>query len=639
MNNLRDAAKKYAERGVPVFPTKPGSKEPACLHGFHDATVDLGQIDAWWSENPDYNIAFSPHDIGLSVVDLDGPEGESAWLEAQLVHEFAPDTWEVRTPRGRHLYFKGELPPTQAIIGKHIDTRGRGSYALLAPSVIDGRNGKGPETWGTYVTGGGALAAVPDWIMPVISASRKEKAIAAVDELDMPGNIDRARTQLMAYVATGNTASEGEMGDKLTYVIACEMLSLGLSPDKAQEVIEEIWNPACQPPWASDELRVKIDNAARYAQNEAGSWATEPEEKVFGAAVDAYLATLPPARPSRFRPLSEDEQDHLPEPTWLLPDLLPDDSTVMLYGPSGSYKSFLALDIALTLASGIAGFGACERPACDVVYVSGEGSRSIARKRRPAWRAARGVEGGIKFHLVPDMPWIADPTMMAEMIREIQALKVCPRLIVLDTLARAMTGMDESFAKDAGATIAAVEFLKRTFGCSVMVVHHTGKDESRGARGSSALLAGFDATYEVKRLKGRAVEVWNRKQKDAEERATPWTFEGKEVGPSLVFFATDPSRHDELSGKANVSPKGVARALGELGAVDAEHCVSSHVLASVLIPEKQDDAPEARAETLDALAKELVAQSRGRLAVFATGRGPGLRWSTISAPAPSPAGP
>jgi hypothetical protein len=633
MPSLKAAALNYAKQGVPVFPCHPGTKTPACPHGFKDATTDAETVAAWWDENPEYNPAFSPHEVGLGVIDLDGPDGETAWAEAQLAHGLAPETWEVKTPRGRHLYFKGEVPPTQGNIGQHIDTRGVGSYALLPPSVIDQRNGKGPETWGDYRRAGGKVAAMPDWILPAIQASRKDRKTAALDELDLPANIDRARTMLRAYVDAGTVAQEGEYGDKTTYVVACDLLGLGLTPETAFDLMSELWNPACDPPWSDDELQTKIENASRYAQNEAGAWAVEPASDVFGGALDKLAPTLTQARQnSKYRPLTEAEQDSLPEPTWLLPDVIPAESTVLWYGPSGSYKSFLALDMAFTLASGVAGWESPEREPMDVVYISGEGARSIARKRRPAWRIARGIDGPMRFHLIPDMPWLGRPEMVAEMVEAIKAAGVTPRLIVLDTLARAMVGMDEQSARDAGLFVEACEFLKRVFGCTVMAVHHTGKDESRGARGSSALLGGFDATYEVKAHKVRkAVEVWNRKQKDAEERAKPWTFEGRDVGGSLVFFGTDGARHQELTGAANVAPRAIARTLIDLKATTPEKAVTTMVLASTLLPPNADETADARQESVDSLARELKSLARTRLSVFVTGRGEGLRWSAISA--------
>lgn len=155
--NLRSKAREQARKGMKVFPCLAGQKRPASTHGHKDATADPAQIESWWSKEP-YNIAFCPNDMGWCVIDIDGPEGEAAWTALQVEHGRAPETYEVRTASGvgRHLYFKGSLPPTVGKLAAQIDTRGIGSYVLLPPSVVNG---------GEYVTTKNVpLAPLPKWI-------------------------------------------------------------------------------------------------------------------------------------------------------------------------------------------------------------------------------------------------------------------------------------------------------------------------------------------------------------------------------------------------------------------------------------------------------------------------------------------
>lgn len=618
---LHEAARTYAAAGTPVFPCHPDTKTPATDHGFHDASADLAQIDAWWSENPAYNIAFSPHTVGLGVVDIDGAAGEAAWLDLSIVKGEPPATYEVGTPRGgRHLYYRGELRGTQSILGPHIDTRGRGSYALLPPSTFEGKP--------YIVLENRQYADVPEWIPNALADAQKAKTKAAGFELDLPTNVSRAASLLRQYVAAGKVAVEGEMGDGLTYQTACEVLNLGLSEERALDLIDTEWNPHCLPPWSRDDLAAKVSNAAAYAQNEPGAWATAPASEVFGPTLDKLgLTSDEPGRRSRFHLYSEDEQDAMQEPTWLFPDLLPAESTAMLYGASGGYKSFLALDLALTLASGIEGFGAPAREPQAVVYVAAEGPRSVSRYRRPAWRLARGVEGPLPFHLVTDMPLVGVPQMLGEFIDEIKRTGVKPKLIVLDTLARAMAGLNENDAKDAGQFIEAAEALKREFGCSVLVVHHTGKEEGRGARGSSALLAGFDAAIEVKATREtKAVALWPRKQKDADLRAKPWMFEGKELAGTLVFFPVDAAAYRTLTNGDDVlAGSKIGAALAELGA-RGENMVTTRALAHAMTPHEDGMTDEMHAEAVSRTEKALRPRRHGTGEAYAVGDGQALRW-------------
>ena len=83
-------------------------------------------------------------------------------------------------------------------------------------------------------------------------------------------------------------------------------------------------------------------------------------------------------------------------------------------------------------------------------------------------------------------------------IAEEAAAKGLPmRWVIIDTLARAMAGMEENSAKDMGAAIAGMETISSALDCAVTVIHHSGKDTSRGERGSNSLRGAAEASIEV----------------------------------------------------------------------------------------------------------------------------------------------
>jgi len=129
----------WAEAGIPVFPCVVNGKTPATPHGFKDRTTLRDRIDLYWS-NEDFNLAIVPEDLGCFVVDIDNKHnGLELWQN--LIHDkFAPPTRTIVTPSGGlHLYFRGSLPPSAGRCGKGIDIRGRGSYVLIPPSIVSGR--------------------------------------------------------------------------------------------------------------------------------------------------------------------------------------------------------------------------------------------------------------------------------------------------------------------------------------------------------------------------------------------------------------------------------------------------------------------------------------------------------------------
>ena len=597
--SLLDAALAWAGAGFFVFPCAPDAKTPATANGHLAATTDAEQIRAWWSANPNYNIGVVPGRSGMAVLDIDPPLGAASLARLEVTNGPLPATMTIRTPRGGlHYWFEADWPPTASKLGDKIDTRGRSSYVLVPPSIVKGN---------PYVLEANHNIAVgPQWIEQ--SCARADSHVSASDvDLDQPGNIARARSLLTGYVASGHVAVEGNGGDNRTYAVCCEVLNLGLSADKALELIDEIWNPHCQPAWERSELEAKVLNASEYAQNDVGAWAVAPAEDVF----QEFAKSLPSQTSvrSRFHPLTETEQDALADPTWLLPNLIPDEAIVLMYGPSGEYKSFLALDMALHLAANTEGYGRTVdgSTVTPVVYIAAEGARAIVRKRRPAWRIAHGIDKALPFYAIDAMPLVARGDEVIELIQAIKARSIAPRLVIVDTLARALAGLNENDAKDAGILVEAVECIKRAFGCSVLVLHHTGKEEAKGARGSSALFAGFDTVLSVSAHKqSKCVELRVRKQKDADEAEDPWFYQGQMVGPSLVFHNISRDEYKSATAEDDQFARAkVGALLRRLGAVGQEHGVPTRVLATEFIEgHASDDALAPIVKKLNRLAKD-----------------------------------
>jgi hypothetical protein len=132
-----------------IFPIVPGGKAPLTDNGFHAATDDPAQIEAWRARWPDCNWAVACGESGLTVVDIDGPDGEAAWEEFQIENGYAPATLEVRTTRpegGRHLYFKSGAKWPKNPFSKYVDIQSAGSYVLLPGARIEGRPGRSEVT-------------------------------------------------------------------------------------------------------------------------------------------------------------------------------------------------------------------------------------------------------------------------------------------------------------------------------------------------------------------------------------------------------------------------------------------------------------------------------------------------------------
>ncbi len=290
-----------------------------------------------------------------------------------------------------------------------------------------------------------------------------------------------------------------------------------------------------------DSLHADRDDAVTIATlrrrlNEAGADIAPPDA---AEDFDVWDEVEPTEERSRWNFLSLDDVESLPPPRWLVPGVLTEGSLAAIYGAPESGKSFLAVDMSMAIAGGMDWHGRqVERGG--VLYIAAEGAPGLGKRFR-AWKMDRCAQGRrFDLHLMRD-----DLNLAAEKDGGVRAFVQAVsdelgslRLIVIDTLNQTASGADENSAKDMGRYIASMKLLRNVTGAAVVVVHHSGKDLSKGMRGSTALLGAMDTTVEVERhTDGHSIKVTVKKQKDA-EREPPMRFNMEKVGDSLVLRPT-----------------------------------------------------------------------------------------------------
>ena len=572
-------------KGCNLFPCAPLGKTPATKEGWHIASNDPAQIAEWRHINPEFNWALATGKSGLFVIDVDpnGLDWWSALLERdEAVREAVEAAFQVRTPRGGlHIYFKGEGPSTASRIAEGIDTRGgimregkivSGGYVLLPGSRTD----KGAYT----VLSEGSINPLPDCIRALVPERKKTDTLGLTKnpDMDQPRNVAWAQDLIKNYVASGRVAVEGKGGDNLTFQVCASILDKAISPGLCFELLWEHWNPHCQPPWDDWELETKVRNAVNHGEDTQGG------VKGFQANTDAFASFAgqefePPAAPiDRERDKLQwlhTYADNVQDPTWLIPGILPAAGVGMIYGESGSYKSFLALDMALSLAFGVAGQWGAPPVKNDVLFLAGEGPVATAKKRWPAWMEWQDIKArdDHRFIVKDRVPFYTDSDAWEHIKADLAELNAKPALIVIDTLTRLITGLDENSAKDASMITNFMEQLARYYECFVLAIHHTGKDQNKGARGSSAFYANMDTVLSTK-LKIGGTEFRVRKQKDADVSDDIHYFAVKEIGASIVLERTaslaDKTQKTNGSRYAWASLEEVLRTLEGLGGETSE---------------------------------------------------------------------
>lgn len=194
----------------------------------------------------------------------------------------------------------------------------------------------------------------------------------------------------------------------------------------------------------------------------------------------------------RWRFLSLTDLENLPRPKPLIANTFDQDALVLLAGYWGTYKSFVALDWAASIATGTT-WNTREVLQQSVLYIAGEGLHGI-KQRLKAWQHDRGVKiPDDAFHLMPDFFQLLDNGDLNELISYIKDRNY--KFVVLDTLSRALGGNDENSNAIMASVIAAGDRIREaTHGGTVMIVHHTGKNKDV-VRGGVALEAGVDCVY------------------------------------------------------------------------------------------------------------------------------------------------
>lgn len=254
------------------------------------------------------------------------------------------------------------------------------------------------------------------------------------------------------------------------------------------------------PGFTVDQTRAEVAKAIEGARRK---WSVPDVDPVLSAS------------PKETALLSLAELLALPPPVWLVHGLVPEKSLVVPYGPPKSGKTFVILSLGLHIAAGRDWFGHPVQQGA-VVYIAGEGTGGLSNRIKAMLA---------HYEIGPETPfWTVRRTVNFTVAAEVNGLETAIRqaignmplrLLVVDTLARAMPGADENSAQEVGAVIAAADYLKDNLACTVALIHHSGKDATRGARGTSALRGAWDAAFEIT-VSGKQTILTVVDQKEAE---------------------------------------------------------------------------------------------------------------------------
>lgn len=165
-------------------------------------------------------------------------------------------------------------------------------------------------------------------------------------------------------------------------------------------------------------------------------------------------------------------------------------------GASMSGKGFLFIDLMAVLAESGYWFGR-RVDKVPVIYVCLEGAGGL-HKRIRAWERKNGRKYP-DIGIITESFDLRDSAQVAALIAAIRGAGYAPGIVVIDTLNQASPGTEENSSRDMGELIAALQKIQAALSGLVLIIHHLGKDATRGPRGHSSFLAALDACIEVRR--------------------------------------------------------------------------------------------------------------------------------------------
>lgn len=319
--------------------------------------------------------------------------------------------------------------------------------------------------------------------------------------------------------------------------------------------------------------RGKESDAEIIAREVQGAWVEMPASSPANydandyeaeCGSDALAGLLRGARtpPMRYRLQSVDDLLSAPPLKWMVQGVLPASGFAAVYGPSGSGKSFLVLDLCAAVADGLEWFGR-RVSAAPVTYVCLEGESGLGKRAR-AWTQHHDRDLPAQLRFVTQ----AVDLRSAEDIEDLSAAVINAAgrggLLVIDTLNRASPGADENSSADMGEIIEACKRLQQRIDGMVLLVHHSGKQAASGLRGHSSLHAALDAAIEVSRTEGQREWAVIKSKDDADGARTSFTLKVVDLGIAddgepVTSCVVDPA--DAVAHRAPKQPAGATQQL------------------------------------------------------------------------------
>lgn len=495
--SISDAAAFLAQEW-PVFPT--AGKVPL-VKWRERASRDPAAVRAMFSPDATgIGVPMGP-DAGVFLVDLDGADGLE-WLAANR-HRLPP-TRLHRTPSGGlHLLFNWPARMIRNSVRKiapGVDIRGQGGFAVF------------PPTTGYTIEDDAMPADAPAWLLDAIDPPAAPKAAITYTAPSTRIPDRYAEAALDGECRAVASAAEGGRNHRLN-IAAVKLGSLVAAGALSEATVrQELRRAALHAGLDPRETDLTIQSGLTFGLTQPRAVPERQERIPHQAPAIVANGAIGTDNPTQLK--DTPAAPGLPLVYWhdikpaiagadFVEGLLIEGAMTVVYGPSNCGKTFFCTDLAIHVATGRKWRGREIDPG-GVIYCALEGAHGISN-RVAAFRKRHGLEGvEVPFAIIPVTLDLLDPeadtNRLIDAIQAASAEMGCKvKLVVLDTLSRAMSGGNENSPEDMGALVSNGDRIRQVTGSHVLWVHHSGKDQAQGARGHSLLRAATDTEIEISR--------------------------------------------------------------------------------------------------------------------------------------------
>ena len=511
MDTLLESALELWRSGFSVIPIQPGGKRPLVpWTEYQSRRPTEEEIRRWWQQYPNANIGIVTGKVsGIVVIDLDPDKDDDE--SGAGIYEQAPTDFIAKTGRGGyHFYYRYpedvDHIPNRVGLLPGVDVRADGGYVVAPPSAHS--SGRLYE-W----TRRGELGRLPPYLVGLLTSHTPA-------ERDGGDGNSKWLSDLLAGV------EEGQRNDACARLCGY-LIGKGIPKDVVLTIARR-WNEKNHPPLPDHEVAATVESVYKTACRRGTVSQNQPQDGGTGRV------SISPFSVVNIREYMVHHGNN--QVSWLVQDWLPEATIGFVVAPPGSYKTWLAFDIAVSVATGVPFLGECpvQRTGPVLLIQQEDFHGDIAQRlavilqSRLDLRAEVMGDGQFEVKAPPEIPIyihpdrnlrFADQVVMDALELRIRELR--PALVILDPLYSA--AMTDDYMTKSAEQMLRLKIIRDRYGCSFLVAHHTTKhaDSMERSRlwGSQFLNALLETGWQVKRSENDGSVIVRRHFKVAKNPA------------------------------------------------------------------------------------------------------------------------